>query len=135
MKAVLFKLFGSCDCCRSDVRRDSCHVENVGSARFVLSLEGTTASARTLDVRRMWVGIYADYTKQIAGRNQFCESHTALQQRVVGCAAGLASTMRVVRCSKVPIDCGFFESATSVWLGKSSRVSIRNIDVVLATHR
>lgn len=63
-----------------------CHAENVSSASFVFSSEGVTVLASTLDVRCMLVDVFADGTKQTEGRNQFHESRSALQQRVVGCA-------------------------------------------------
>lgn len=55
-----------------------CHANIVSGAHFVLSRERATASTSTLVVRHTMVGKFADDSKQIAGRNQLCESHSAV---------------------------------------------------------
>lgn len=63
-----------------------CHAENVINARFVSSSKEATALESTLDVQSTSGGVLADDTKQTAGCNQLCESHSAGKQRVMGCA-------------------------------------------------
>lgn len=56
------------------------HARSVSDARFILSLEGATAVASTLDVRLMFVCVLAEGTKQNLRPNQFRESFFILQQ-------------------------------------------------------
>lgn len=74
-----------------------CRVESVSGARFVLSSEKATASVSTFDVRHTLMRVFADDKKQTAGRNQFCESFSTLQQRVAGCAAWFAHRKEMMK--------------------------------------
>lgn len=82
--------FGRRGSSRVDAPRDCLSCESVKSARLVSWSERATASASTLVVRRTLVGVVSDDSKQAAGHTQCCKSHSALQQRVVGCTAWFA---------------------------------------------
>lgn len=68
----------------------SCHVEDVSTARVVLSSEGVTSTANTFDIWRTLVGLFADDAKQNAGRSQFRKSRSALSQHVAECSVWFA---------------------------------------------
>lgn len=111
------------------------HPENTIDVRvFSSSSEEAVTPACTSDVRRTVVGIFADDTKQTTGYNQFCESHSALQQLVVCCAALLPHSKEVIKWEKRLIGYKILQLASGLSLREQSRMSVYDLVVVSTTH-
>lgn len=67
---------------------------------MVLLWEGATALASTVNLQRTLAGLFADDAKQFGGRDQFCRSYSALQQRVEGCPSWLVYGKKVMKGKK-----------------------------------
>lgn len=101
--------------------------------RFVVG--GAIALVRTFYALRTLVCVFADDARQTAGRYQFCESHSALRLRVVGCTAWLAHSKNVMKWRMGQNVCRYFRSDVGAWLEEMLRMSFCDPVVLFKTHR